>query len=147
MSEYDSNKDGSIFGQDNVKTFSSPDWTKGIVNNPFGTTELVKTGKLECDSDAYGRRIAIVSSTMPPKDGETEATVIREVYMKVGSIFESKPFTKDDGTEYNPDHKMNGKITIPTMVKEKKVYLYLNAGGSYGLALHDKSSDNENNNE
>mgnify|MGYP003129516707 CR=1 FL=1 len=144
MSEWDNDsKDTSVFGEDNKSHISSPDWHKGIVNQPLGTTELVKTGKLEADSDAYGRRICILSTQQMPKDGSDEVEITREVYIKVGRIFPQEPYTKQDGTVVNPDYKMAGNIDIPVTLKQKKLYLYENAGGSYGLVLHDKKDNNE----
>jgi len=146
MSEWDSNKDESVFGTKDiteVKIHESPDWHKGIVNAPLGTTELVKTGKLEADSDGYGRRICVLSTQQMPKDGSVEVEIIREVYYKVGRIYPTAPYTKEDGTEVKPEYKMTGSISIPVTTKQKSIYLYENAGGSYGLVLHDKKDNNE----
>jgi hypothetical protein len=63
------------------------EYTKGILGQPLGTTQLIKTGKIEREDDAYGNRICVLSSVNPPTASNNPGETIHEVYLKIGTLY------------------------------------------------------------
>tara|TARA_R100000655_G_scaffold13266_1_gene29918 strand:+ start:1112 stop:1507 length:396 start_codon:yes stop_codon:yes gene_type:complete len=127
---------------------TSSKWKGGIISDPLGTTELVKTGKLDLEDDSYGRRICILKSVIPPTASDNPGEVIHEVYLKVGKIFinpknEQGGYVRKfpDGQQKTVDYILNGNLNLPIDTSVKTVYGYKNVGDSTQLSLYDKDEE------